>query len=102
MALLLSLLGLNSYCLWTAAFCQDGDSDIVASIYFVIMVSATAFMLLNMALAIVTVEFEERQFIYSPQRGTIDGAIELTFRPLFNTISYRICHFIYYISNIIC
>merc|ERR1719409_28161 len=38
---------------------QDGDSDIIASIYFVFMVSATAFFLLNAALAIVTETFED-------------------------------------------
>jgi hypothetical protein len=38
---------------------QDGDSDIVASVYFVCMVTCTAFFLLNAALAIVTETFED-------------------------------------------
>lgn len=38
---------------------QDADSDIVASLYFVILITATAFFLLNAALAIVTETFDD-------------------------------------------
>mmetsp|Transcript_57180 Transcript_57180/g.100037 ORF Transcript_57180/g.100037 Transcript_57180/m.100037 type:complete len:1956 (+) Transcript_57180:179-6046(+) len=38
---------------------QDADSDVVASIYFVILITATAFFLLNAALAIVTETFDD-------------------------------------------
>jgi hypothetical protein len=38
---------------------QDGDSDLIASVFFVILVAATAFFLLNAALAIVTETFED-------------------------------------------
>eukprot|EP00427_Karlodinium_veneficum_P059745 CAMPEP_0169385084 /NCGR_PEP_ID=MMETSP1017-20121227/43865_1 /TAXON_ID=342587 /ORGANISM="Karlodinium micrum, Strain CCMP2283" /LENGTH=1806 /DNA_ID=CAMNT_0009485871 /DNA_START=606 /DNA_END=6023 /DNA_ORIENTATION=+ len=38
---------------------QDADSDLIASVFFVILVAATAFFLLNAALAIVTETFED-------------------------------------------